>query len=104
MGERTGLLIGFLTVNQGFKSVRGGKYTLSRVEFKSKEYVFGWIGYFSYFVLLNAAVNLVRYPFLLVFFRSPLLMEVFPHCIVPPDPFPSSTCLSSNLVLKYPSY
>ena len=29
--------MGFLTVNQGFKYVRGGKYTLSRVEFKSEE-------------------------------------------------------------------
>ena len=27
MGERTGLVMGFLTVNRGFKSIRGGKYT-----------------------------------------------------------------------------
>ena len=37
-------------------------------------------------------------------FFDPSLMEGFPHYIVPSNPFPSSTYLSSSLALKYLSY
>ena len=38
------------------------------------------------------------------YFSDPSLMEGFLHYIVPSNPFPSSTCLSSNPTLKYLSY
>ena len=38
------------------------------------------------------------------YFSDPPLMEGFPYYIVPSNPFPSSTCLSSNPALKYLSY
>ena len=47
--------------------------------------------------------NLFQY-FSTSIFSDPPLMEGFPHYIVPSNPFPSSTCLSSNPVLKYLSY
>ena len=37
VGEKTGLVMGFLTVNRGTKPVRGGICTKSEVETKSEE-------------------------------------------------------------------
>ena len=42
--------------------------------------------------------------FLCQSFSNPPLMDGFPHYIVPLNPFPSSTYLSSNPALKYLSY
>ena len=94
MGERTGLLIGFLTVNWGLKPVQGGQDTYFRVEYMFEEWVFRWIGY-SWKLVLYCATVILFYYFSRIFSDS-FLMEGLSHYIVLPNSFPLSTCLLSN--------
>ena len=62
------------------------------------------IAIFWKLVLHCATVILFLIFFLLVNILSSLFMEGFSRYIVSSKPFPSSTCLSSNLALQYLSY
>ena len=99
MGEKTGLLRGFLTVNRGLKPIRGGKDTYFRIKYMSEKSVFRWIDYSWKLVLHCATIILFHYFSACIFFDPPL-MECLLHYIIITNSFQSPLVYHPTLYLS----